>query len=67
MFLIPKYIVIPSILLMEDRVKEEVRMIAETHKPEPLSDKIVTVHSPLRSNQRGTASRATNSRTVAIM
>ena len=28
---------------------------------------MVTVHSPLRLNQRGTASRATNSRTVAIM
>jgi trimethylamine--corrinoid protein Co-methyltransferase len=27
---------------MEDRVKEEVRMIAETHKPEPLSDKIIS-------------------------
>jgi len=27
---------------MEDRVKEEVRMIAETHKPDPLSDKIMS-------------------------
>ena len=27
---------------MEDRVKEEVRMIAETHKPKPLSDKILS-------------------------
>ncbi|MCD4719538.1 MAG: trimethylamine methyltransferase family protein [Desulfobacula sp.] len=27
---------------MEDRVKEEVRMITETHKPEPLSDKIIS-------------------------
>lgn len=27
---------------MEDRVKEEVRMITETHKPEPLSDKILS-------------------------
>jgi len=27
---------------MEDRVKKEVRMIAETHKPEPLSDKIIS-------------------------
>ncbi|MCF6248532.1 MAG: trimethylamine methyltransferase family protein, partial [Desulfobacula sp.] len=27
---------------MEDRVKEEVRMIAETHKPVPLSDKIIS-------------------------
>jgi len=27
---------------MEDRVKEEVKMIVETHKPEPLSDKIVS-------------------------
>ncbi|MDA3790650.1 MAG: trimethylamine methyltransferase family protein [Desulfobacula sp.] len=29
-------------LTMEDRVKQEVRMIAETHKPEPLSDKIIS-------------------------
>ena len=27
---------------MEDRVREEVRMIAETHKPEPLSDKVMS-------------------------
>jgi trimethylamine--corrinoid protein Co-methyltransferase len=27
---------------MEDRVKEEVRMILETHKPEPLSDKVLS-------------------------
>lgn len=27
---------------MEDRVKEEVRMISETHKPEPLDDKIIS-------------------------
>jgi len=27
---------------MEDRVKEEVRMIAETHNPKPLSDKILS-------------------------
>ena len=27
---------------MEDRVKEEVRMIGETHKPDPLSDKIMS-------------------------
>ncbi len=27
---------------MEDRVKEEVRKISETHKPEPLSDKIIS-------------------------
>ena len=27
---------------MEDRVKEEVRMIAETHRPKPLSDKILS-------------------------
>jgi trimethylamine--corrinoid protein Co-methyltransferase len=27
---------------MEDRVKEEVRMIAQTHKPQPLSDKIIS-------------------------
>jgi len=27
---------------MEDRVKQEVRIIAETHKPEPLSDKILS-------------------------
>jgi len=27
---------------MEDRVKEEVRMISETHKPAPLSDKILS-------------------------
>ena len=27
---------------MEDRVKKEVGMIAETHKPEPLSDKIIS-------------------------
>ncbi len=27
---------------MEDRVKEEVKMITETHKPEPLSDKILS-------------------------
>ncbi len=27
---------------MEDRVKDEVRNIAETHKPEPLSDKIMS-------------------------
>ncbi len=27
---------------MEDRVKKEVRMITETHKPEPLSDKILS-------------------------
>ncbi|RLC20373.1 MAG: hypothetical protein DRH93_13800 [Deltaproteobacteria bacterium] len=27
---------------MEDRVKEEVRMITETHTPEPLSDKVMT-------------------------
>ena len=27
---------------MEDRVKEEVKMIAETHKPKPLSDKILS-------------------------
>ncbi len=27
---------------MEDRVKEEVRKITETHKPEPLSDKVIS-------------------------
>jgi len=27
---------------MEDRVKEEIRMISETHKPEPLNDKIIS-------------------------
>jgi trimethylamine--corrinoid protein Co-methyltransferase len=27
---------------MEDRVKEEVRMISETHKPEPLSDRVLS-------------------------
>ena len=27
---------------MEDRVKEEVRMISDTHKPQPLSDKVMT-------------------------
>ncbi len=27
---------------MEDRVKEEIKMITETHKPEPLSDKIIS-------------------------
>jgi len=27
---------------MEDRVKDEIRNIAETHKPEPLSDKMMS-------------------------
>jgi trimethylamine---corrinoid protein Co-methyltransferase len=27
---------------MEDRVKEEVRRIKENHKPEPLSDKVIS-------------------------
>jgi len=33
---------------MADRVKEDVRMIAETHKPEPLSDKVMTELDRLR-------------------
>ena len=33
---------------MEDRVKEEVRKISETHTPEPLSDKVMTELDRLR-------------------
>jgi trimethylamine--corrinoid protein Co-methyltransferase len=33
---------------MENRVKEEVKMIAETHKPEPLSDKVLSELDRLR-------------------
>ena len=33
---------------MEDRVKEEVRRITETHAPEPLSDKVISTLAELR-------------------
>ena len=41
---------------MEDRVKEEIRSIMKTHKPDSLSDKVVAELERLKLRQKGNAS-----------